>query len=278
MTTALPALAQQDDVPILHPKNQTTKPASATLLVTCDLACNWTLDGEAKGRIDAGGSIKAKVELGQHVVVATTEDSLDKVENEIEIKTPGQTIVHIALQPIRDVRLKAEQQARDKADQEARDKAAREQREKDRQERERVAREEAARPTWTDPATGLIWAKKDNDSNVTWQQADTYCRSLRLAGYSDWRLPTIDELHGIYDSSANAPGQMDIGSPGHPWVQPMTFLVKGNLQLSGVEWSSSQGDVWGEVWSFGFNGNLRQSNPRGLHYYLRALCVRRSRE
>jgi hypothetical protein len=249
---------------------------AATLLVLCDLACNWTLDGEAKGRIDAGNTATAPLSLGQHVVAAATQDGLDKVENEIEIKAPGQTIVHIALQPVRDARLKAEQQARDKADQEARNTAAREQQEKDRQERERVAREEAARPTWTDPATGLMWAKKDNGSNVTWQQADTYCRSLRLAGYSDWRLPTIDELHGIYDSSANAPGQMDIGSPGHPWVQPMTFLVKGNLQLSGLEWSSSQGDVYGEVLSFGFNFNLRQSNPRGLYYYLRALCVRRS--
>ena len=133
-TAALPVLAQQDDIPILRPKSQTTKPASATLLVTCDLACNWKLDGSAKGRIEAGGSSKAKVELGQHVVVATTEDSFDKLENEIEIKAPGQTVVHIALQPVRDARGKAEQEAKDKADQEVRDKAAQEARDKAAQE------------------------------------------------------------------------------------------------------------------------------------------------
>jgi membrane-associated HD superfamily phosphohydrolase len=102
--------------------------------VTCDLACNWKLDGSAKGRIEAGGSSKAKVELGQHVVVATTEDSFDKLENEIEIKAPGQTVVHIALQPVRDARGKAEQEAKDKADQEVRDKAAQEARDKAAQE------------------------------------------------------------------------------------------------------------------------------------------------
>ena len=49
-------------------------------------------------------------------------------------------------------------------------------------------------PFWTDPATGLTWAKKDNGSDATWSQADDYCRNLRLGGRLDWRLPTIDEL------------------------------------------------------------------------------------
>ena len=253
-TAALPVLAQQDDIPILRPKNQTTKSANATLLVTCDLACNWKLDGEAKGRIDAEGSAKVKVELGQHMVVAITEDSLDKVENELEIKTPGQTIVHIALQPIRDARLNAVQQAKDKADQKVRDKAAREQ-----QERERAAREAAAMQ-WTDPATGLMWTKKDNGSAVNWQQGANYCRSLRLAGYSDWRLPTIGELQGISDAD-------DAG-----------WHVKGNLQLSYYwQWSSSQGNASGEAWTFHFSAGLRTSNILDNSYgAIRALCVRRS--
>jgi len=139
---ALPALAQQDDVPILRPKSPITKPASATLLVICDLACNWKLDGEAKGRIEAGGSAKAKVEQGQHVVVALTEDAVDKTENNIEIKTTGQTIVRIELQPIRDARLKAAQDAKDKADREARDKAAQDAKDKaDREARDKAAQD-----------------------------------------------------------------------------------------------------------------------------------------
>ena len=273
MTAALPVLAQQDDIPILRPKSQTTKPASATLLVICDLACNWKLDGEAKGRIDAGGSAKAKIELGQHLVVAMTEDGLDKIEKDIEIKTGGQTIMRLALQPVRDARLKAEQQARDKADQEARDKAVREQQEKDRQERERTAREEAARPTWTDHGTGLMWAKKDNGIDVNWQQATDYCRSLRLAGHSDWRLPTIDELLSLSDNRVGVPCRLK-GSP-------LTCQVKGNLLLSGMQWSNSvewQGikDNEGGMWTYIFLGAAPLPMPRSNGRDCRALCVRRS--
>ena len=124
--TVLPALSQQDEGPILRPKIHPAKSASATLLVICDLACNWSLDGEVKGRIEAGRSAKVKVELGQHVVYAVTEDGLDKTEQDIEIKNAGQTIVHIVLQPVRDIRLKAEQEAREiKSDtREVRDRAA----------------------------------------------------------------------------------------------------------------------------------------------------------
>lgn len=139
------AATQQDKGPILKQKIR----APATLLVMCDLACTWKLDGEAKGRIDAGGSAKAKVEFGQHEVVGTTEDGLDKVESDIEVKDAGQSILHVVLKPVRDTRLQAEQEARarvekevrDKAEQEARDNAAQEEREK---ELERQAQEQAA--------------------------------------------------------------------------------------------------------------------------------------
>ncbi len=63
-----------------------------------------------------------------------------------------------------------------------------------------------ARGYWIDPSTGLMWAGKDNGKNVNWRKAVKYCRDLRLAEYSDWRLATIDELQGIYDYSAKAPG------------------------------------------------------------------------
>jgi TPR repeat protein len=117
------ALSQQDEGPILLPRKLPAKPAGATLLVICDLACNWKLDGEAKGHIQAGGSAKANVVIGQHLVVAATPDDLDKVEKEIDIEAIKQTLVRIELTPIQDARLKAKQEARDKAVQEAQDKA-----------------------------------------------------------------------------------------------------------------------------------------------------------
>jgi serine/threonine-protein kinase len=114
--------------------------------------------------------------------------------------------------------------------------------------------------TWTDPATGLMWATKDNNSDVNWQQATDYCRNLQLSGYSKWRLPTIDELHGLYDPKA------DVGG----------YQVKGNLQLSGWNWSSSQGNASGEAWNFHFNNGQRYSGGRDYKFSGRALCVRGS--
>jgi len=75
---SVPIAAQQDDVPILRPKKPQPKRAVATLLVMCDLACNWKLDGEAKGHINAGDSAKVMVQPSQHLVGAATEDTLDQ--------------------------------------------------------------------------------------------------------------------------------------------------------------------------------------------------------
>ena len=78
---AVPGMAQSDEGPILLPKKQIVKPVDSFLLVMCDLACNWKLDGAAKGRIEAGGSTRVKVELGQHMVVATTLDGADQAKH-----------------------------------------------------------------------------------------------------------------------------------------------------------------------------------------------------
>jgi Protein of unknown function (DUF1566) len=122
---------------------------------------------------------------------------------------------------------------------------------------------------WTDPSTGLMWMLKDNGTDIDWGPANSYCTNLRLGGYSNWRLPTIDELKGIYDPNVSVPGL--VGGI------PATYHVKGNLQLSGVHWSSTQDGSW-KVW-FVFNIG-EQFTYRADNRYdgIRALCVRRSSE
>lgn len=55
----------------------------------------------------------------------------------------------------------------------------------------------------TDTQTGLMWVKDgnsegcNNGKSLTWEQAIKFCNKLKFAGYSDWRLPTINELQSI---------------------------------------------------------------------------------
>lgn len=55
--------------------------------------------------------------------------------------------------------------------------------------------------TVLDTRTNLMWAAKDNGSNINWSDAKKYSESYRVGGYSDWRMPSIDELAGLYDAS-----------------------------------------------------------------------------
>jgi hypothetical protein len=146
-----------------------------------------------------------------------------------------------------------------------------------------LAQETQVRVYWIDPSTGLMWAGKDNGKDVNWKKSIKYCRDLRLAGYSDWRLATIDELQGIYDKNAEAPG---LGGKHND--APFTRHVKGNLFLTGRQWSSSQrrddrGHPNELVWFLDFSNGYKGSGDgswsgRFEDYGMRALCVRRSGE
>lgn len=57
--------------------------------------------------------------------------------------------------------------------------------------------------TVDDLTTGLMWQDDESAETVTknWEEAKGYCQNLNFAGYSDWRLPTIDELKSIVDTN-----------------------------------------------------------------------------
>jgi hypothetical protein len=53
--------------------------------------------------------------------------------------------------------------------------------------------------TVLDTRTDLMWAAKDNGSDITLQNAKSFCENYRGGGYTDWRLPSQDELGLLYD-------------------------------------------------------------------------------
>jgi hypothetical protein len=121
--------------------------------------------------------------------------------------------------------------------------------------------EVASNKVWVDPATGLMWAKRDNGSDINWPDAMKYAENLRLGGYADWRLPTIDEVETIHDASAG----------GHH--------IKGAIKLTGWWcWSSTPGSRSGSAWVFDFVGGRRGQIDTVDYGLVRALCVRRAGE
>ncbi len=187
------------------------------------------------------------------------EDKLEIEGNFVEVeREPDPRRLEIVLHdPITGARVASENAGNKAAGQGASD----EERRKEAEERRRV---ELARITWTDPQTKLMWTLKDNGKDVHWNGADTYCRRLRLGEFSDWRLPTIDELENIYDGRSSE-----------------QHKVKANIQMSSrywVAWSATKNGA-GSAMSFNFaNGHRDTLPPLALFTYTRALCVRRSGE
>lgn len=55
---------------------------------------------------------------------------------------------------------------------------------------------------YTSTINNLMWedTKDAVNKDITWEKAYTYCATLKIADYEDFRLPTIDELHELYEN------------------------------------------------------------------------------
>jgi len=59
--------------------------------------------------------------------------------------------------------------------------------------------------TVTDLNTGLMWQQTpDLENKSTWEQALAGAETFDLAGYDDWRLPTIKELYSLIDFNGSS--------------------------------------------------------------------------
>jgi len=97
--------------------------------------------------------------------------------------------------------------------------------------------------TVRDTRTGLMWAAKDSVSPIKWQGAKSYCENYRGGGYTGWRMPTQNELEGLYDTAkAYKP---DCGNAVH-----LTGLIR---LTCGYTWSSETRGSEAALFDF-FNG------------------------
>ena len=57
--------------------------------------------------------------------------------------------------------------------------------------------------TWytIDYATGLMWQYKSDNVIANWRDALKHIEGIEFAGFDDWRMPNVNELHSIVDIS-----------------------------------------------------------------------------
>ena len=111
----------------------------------------------------------------------------------------------------------------------------------------------------TDTTTNLQWYVGPNQ-DTTWDQADAWVKNLTVAG-GGWRLPTTDELNGIYDTSKSSNVNID--------------KVFGSYNTYLWVWSTQRSSS--SAWIFTFNSGGRYWRDRSYSDFDRGFGVRSGR-
>jgi TolB-like protein len=128
----------------------------------------------------------------------------------------------------------------------------------------------------------MMWTRSDNGKDVNISQATAYCEACRLGGYSDWRLPTIDELEGLHDPSQTREVRVSLGFGGD---RVASMFLRNNsksfpvhmaqpFQPSSVYAVSSTTGASTETMFYDFFDGKRRSRPGNERTAWRAFCVR----
>jgi Protein of unknown function (DUF1566) len=108
-----------------------------------------------------------------------------------------------------------------------------------------------------DKTNNLMWQDDITAKSVkgNWNEAIAYCSNLHLHGYSDWRVPIMDDLFSVRDESRT----------------PAINLLFKNVQ-SEHYWSGSDVYQGKYGWSMNFQDGDDSTDPKSSLFYIR--CVR----
>ena len=134
-----------------------------------------------------------------------------------------------------------------------------------------------------DQVDKLMWTAKASDLAANWAAASDYCKNLTQAGYHDWRLPQLEELLKLVDTS-----QAVVSACKRPDGETPTFHVKQGIDPGcGDVWSNTKsqrilrmgGFTFQYAWLFDFSKGSSVEDPtdwlgNATAYHHRMLCVR----
>ncbi len=109
-----------------------------------------------------------------------------------------------------------------------------------------------------DRETGLVWERNTLKEARSWIAAQIYCYQLEIGGRKGWRLPTIDELATLVDSSQSNP------------ALPMKHLFT-NVKSSYYWSSTTRADSTDYAWRVYFGNGDVDYLYKSLNYHVRAV-------
>jgi hypothetical protein len=129
-----------------------------------------------------------------------------------------------------------------------------------------------------------MWTLNDNGADISWNETRRYCQTLRIGGFSNWRVPSLGELESVFDRGATRTAskisanlrEMHVFQPDNGRA-PLDYHIAGGILLTtpyiwAMEMDFSRGHPYRKFFRFK-EGQWDSSPPdeNGLH---RALCVR----
>ncbi|WP_086775624.1 DUF1566 domain-containing protein [Vibrio coralliirubri] len=111
--------------------------------------------------------------------------------------------------------------------------------------------------TVTDLNTGLMWQKAHDTAKRNLADSEAVVEAMTLAGFDDWRLPTIKELYSL----ANFDGELlkpESGKDSSPYIDTeyFDFDYDERVPFAGAFWSSTL-YIKGNVQNFTAHGGLQ---------------------
>lgn len=106
----------------------------------------------------------------------------------------------------------------------------------------------------TDNLTGLMWMQAPDSVTRTWADALTHAEGLTLCGFSDWRLPNVNELESLVNLGVTDQATA-LNAAGFNGVQP------------GVYWSSTS-DNGAHAWNVSMSGGRVNANNKSNSFYV----------
>ncbi len=120
-----------------------------------------------------------------------------------------------------------------------------------------------------DTTTGLIWASTDNGQDINWKDAKRYCETYSEGGFTDWRMPTIDELAALYDKNK--------GYHTRDFSMYKAYITQSIQLTTPWLWSSNTRGSKAAFLNFGTGTRFRFWYSQSYSYILRVLPVRVSK-